>query len=310
VADNQMSQASQATQPTQTTAARRIRAGGVSLAVTELGADGGVPVMVLHGFTGSAQAMEPLTGWLAARLQARLICPDLVGHGLSEAPEDLTLYTVEAMVKQITDLADTLECETFHLVGYSMGGRVALTLGCTEVSRLRSLTLIGASSGIADTDQRIKRQQADTQRAQRLLGDFEAFVDEWMAQPLFASQAALGEEHCREARQQRLASKPEGLARSLIAAGTGAMVPLDEQLGRCEVPTLLVVGVHDTKFCAIAEQLEAGLSQAQITRIASAGHAAHLEQPDTTATVIERFIASTDTSASSRENTRSAAGQR
>ena len=284
---------------------RWIQAGGVALAVTEFGTDDGTtedvaPVMVLHGFTGSAQAMEPLAGRLAVQLRARVICPDLVGHGRSEVPEDLALYTVESMVEQVTDLADTLGFETFHLVGYSMGGRVALTLGCTEPARLSLLTLIGASSGISDTDQRIKRQQADTQRAQHLLDDFEAFVDEWMTQPLFASQAALGEEHRSAARQQRLSSNPQGLARSLIAAGTGAMTPLDERLGRCGIPTLLVVGAQDIKFCAITERLAASLPQAQVIRIASAGHAAHLEQPDTTATEIASFINETDTSAVAR----------
>ena len=268
----------------------KIRAGGVEMAVTESGPAAGVPVVVLHGFTGSAQAMAPLTEPLAARLAARIICPDLVGHGRSEAPGDLDLYRVESMAGQIAGLADALNVETFHLVGYSMGGRVALRLGCAASPRLRSLTLIGASAGIAEPEQRRQRAQIDAARAERIFADFEAFVDEWMADPLFAGQAALGETHLRAARAQRLASDPQGLARSLLAGGTGAMEPLHERLGDCDTPTRLLVGAQDTKFCAIADQLAAGLPRAGVIRIDGAGHAAHVEQPAAAAAVAD-FIA-------------------
>lgn len=271
----------------------RIRAGGVDLAVTEHGPADGVPVVVLHGFTGSAQAMEPLTHSLATGLGARVICPDLIGHGRSEAPDDLDLYRVEAMAGQVAAVAVALGCDPFHLVGYSMGGRVALTVGCTEPQRLRSLALIGASAGIADPEQRHSRARADAARAHRITSDFAAFVDEWMADPLFSGQAALGEAHLRAARDQRLASSPAGLARSLLAGGTGSMVPLHSRLNGCDPPTLVLAGAHDTKFCQIAEQLAAALPRAVVARIDGAGHAAHIEQPAATAAAITGFIAST-----------------
>jgi len=268
------------------------------MAVTELGPAAGVPVVVLHGFTGSAKAMDPLTERLAARLPARIICPDLVGHGRSEVPDDFDLYRVEAMAGQIAALAAALDFGTFHLIGYSMGGRVALRLGCTASPRLRSLTLIGASAGIAEPEQRRQRARSDAARAERILADFEAFVDEWMAGPLFAGQAALGETHLHGARAQRLASNPQGLARSLLAGGTGAMEPLHECLGDCDTPTQLLVGAHDTKFCAIADQLASRLPRAGVARIDGAGHAAHLEQAAATAAEIADFIDRAEASSS------------
>ena len=261
------------------------------MAVTESGPAAGVPVVVLHGFTGSAQAMAPLTERLAVRLAARIISPDLVGYGRSEVPDDLDLYRVESMAGQVAGLADALGCETFHLVGYSMGGRVALRLGCTGSRRLRSLTLIGASAGIADPAERRLRAEADAARAERIGADLAAFVDEWMADPLFAGQAAMGEAHLQAARDQRLASNPQGLARSLAAGGTGAMEPLHERLADCDTPTRLLVGAHDAKFCAIADQLAAGLPRACVTHIDGAGHAAQVEQPAAAAAAIADFIA-------------------
>ncbi len=263
--------------------------------MSEQGQVTGVPVIVLHGFTGSAQAMAPLTERLAAgdpsRPAPRVIAPDLVGHGDSDSPDALDLYRVEAMAGQVLAVADALDCDTFHLVGYSMGGRVALTLGCAASQRLRSLTLIGVSPGIADPVERRCRAEADATRALRVTADFEAFVDEWMADPLFANQAEMGEAHLEAARAQRLASNPQGLARSLRAGGTGSMAPLHDRLGHCDVPTRLVVGARDAKFSAIAEALTAALPTAEIVRIANAGHAAHIEQPEATSIAVADFIA-------------------
>ena len=276
------------------------------MAVIEFGPADGVPVVVLHGFTGSAQAMAPLAERLAVGEQPcpalRVIAPDLVGHGGSDSPDDLAVYRVQAMADQVGALADALCCETFHLVGYSMGGRVALALGCVSPPRLRSLTLIGASAGIADPDERRRRAEADQARAERIVTDLDAFVAEWMGGPLFAGQTALGEAHLRAARAQRLASNPAGLARSLVAGGTGAMQPLHERLADCDVPTLLVVGARDSKFCAIAAQLAAGLPRAAVARIEGTGHAAHLEQPDATAVAIADFIAGAEADLAGEED--------
>ena len=280
----------------------RIRVLGTELAVWVSGPPQGVPVIVLHGFTGSASAMAPLTDRLAGAFRAadesvrplRLIVPDLVGHGGSEVPSDPSAYRVESMAGQVAALADALGCETFHLVGYSMGGRVALTLGCISPRRLRSLALIGASAGIADADERRRRAGDDSARAERITTDFAAFVDDWMNDPLFAGQAALGDVYLAAARAQRMASNPDGLALSLRHGGTGSMTPLHRELGRCQAPTLLVVGLADTKFCDIAEELAAGLPQALIARIAGAGHAAHVERPGHTAAVIAASIAAAE----------------
>lgn len=271
------------------------------MAVTAFGPAAGVPVVLLHGFTGSGRAMAPLTEPLAARLAARIVCPDLVGHGRSEVPDDLDLYRVDAMAGQVAGLADALGWETFHLAGYSMGGRVALALGCMASPRLRSLTLIGASAGIADPAERRRRAEADETRARRVAADLEAFVDEWMATPLFAGQAVLGEAHLRAARAQRLASSPRGLARSLLAGGAAAMEPLHERLADCDTPTRLLVGADDTKFCAIADQLAAGLPRAGVVRIDGAGHAAHLEQPAAAVAAVADFIAGVETGLEAEE---------
>ncbi|MFQ5558223.1 MAG: alpha/beta fold hydrolase [Acidimicrobiales bacterium] len=269
---------------------RRVLVDGTELVVTVEG--DGPPVLVLHGFTGSAAAMEPLTEPIAR--SHRLIAPDMVGHGESASPTHLARYTVAAMGHQVLTIADALECRTFHLVGYSMGGRVALWVGCTAPERLRSLSLIGATAGIADEAGRADRRAGDEARADSIESDLVTFVDEWMANPLFAGQRTLGEGFLARSRAQRLASDARGLANSLRGGGTGAMIPLHDRLHHCAVPTLLVVGEHDARFRAVAEDLDRVLPTSSVAVVPGAGHATHLEAAEATAARVLDHISRTD----------------
>lgn len=256
---------------------------GVDLHVERSGS--GPPVILLHGFTGDGTTMRGLAQRLEAG--AEVVVPDLVGHGRSCSPADERHYSVDAMAAQVAVLGEGSFGSPFHLVGYSMGGRVALTLACRRPELLRSLTLIGASAGLADESERAERRASDIRLAERLeLDGLEAFVDEWMASPLFATQTRLGDDFLAPARAQRLRNSAIGLARSLRAAGAGAMVPLHDGLPRCGVPTAFVVGAEDLKFIGIAVELAALMPTAGVSVIENAGHAAHLEQPDEVAAVV------------------------
>ena len=180
--------------------------------------------------------------------------------------------------------------EPIDLVGYSMGGRVALTAACRHPGMIRSLSLIGASAGLADPAERAARAAADDELAALIENDLGAFVDRWMANPLFATQARLGDEFLAQARAQRLRNSPRHLAMSLREASTGRMTPLNDQLHRCTMPVGLIVGADDPKFLAIAEDLVTRLPDAEIHVIADAGHAAHLEQPAAVAAAIHHTI--------------------
>ena len=98
-------------------------------------------VIILHGFTGDGSTMRAL----ADLADPAAIVPDLVGHGAGPHSTDPADYTVDAMADAVLALAGD-RCD---LVGYSMGGRVALTAACRHPERVRSLTLIGASAGLA-----------------------------------------------------------------------------------------------------------------------------------------------------------------
>ena len=244
-------------------------------------------MVLLHGFTGDGTTMDGLAPRLEA--DAEVILPDLVGHGRSSVPGDERDYSVDAMAAHIAAIGEECASSSFHLVGYSMGGRVALTLACRNPELLRSLTLIGASAGLAGEAERADRRLSDEALAKSIERDgLATFVDRWMANPLFATQARLGVDFLAASRAQRLRNSAAGLARSLRAAGTGMMAPLHDDLRSCAVPTVFVVGAEDPKFTWIAVELAARMPTADISVIDNAGHAAHLEQPDAIASVIRR----------------------
>lgn len=248
----------------------------------------GEPVLVLHGFTGDAESMESVADGLDAHRVIRL---ELVGHGGSDAPDALESYSMAACVRHVLGAADALALERPHLLGYSMGGRAALVAAAARPQRFASLVLVGATAGISDPTLRSERVAADRALAQRILQEgLEPFVDAWMALPLFASQARLGEAALARARRQRLRNRAHGLANSLIGMGAGAQPPLFDTLCDVTLPTLLVVGDEDEKFKAIAKQLATRLPNASISVLAEAGHAAHLEAPAEFARVVGRFL--------------------
>ncbi len=268
-----------------------VEAGGVRLhAIVEgVSRKNAESVLVLHGFTGGAESMSCVSDPLSReRCVARL---ELVGHGESDAPESLARYSMAACADQIVEAARALDLGRPHLVGYSMGARAALAAGLAHPDSFSSLVLVGATAGIADPTLRAERIALDEELADRIEREgIEAFVDHWMALPIFASQARLGADALARARALRLRNRPKGLARSLRGMGAGAQEPLHERLGRFQRPILLVVGQQDDKFRSIAASLEPAMADARIEIVENVGHAAHLEAPDSFALVLRRFF--------------------
>jgi 2-succinyl-6-hydroxy-2,4-cyclohexadiene-1-carboxylate synthase len=273
---------------------RYVEVSGVTLHAEVSGADRpGRAIVLLHGFTGAAESMAETAGHLAEL--GPTVCIDVVGHGRSDAPEPLDAYRMSSCVAQLVAVIDSLELGRPHWLGYSMGGRAALCMCVSHPSRVASALVVGASAGIEDPGDRAQRTRGDQALADRILDlGLEAFVDSWMALLMFASQKRLGEERLAAARRQRLAACPHGLANSLRGMGSGAMPPLHRQLSAIDLPVCLVAGDEDAKFTAIAADLARRIPGARTETIERAGHAAHLENPESFARVARHFFASVD----------------
>lgn len=260
----------------------------LQLATTMTGS--GEPVVVIHGFTGSGAAMAPLIDRLNGR---RRIAVDLPGHGRSPAPPEQSRYSVEAMAESVARLAATAADEPYHVVGYSMGGRVALALAASHPHECRSLTLISATAGMTDETERARRRQADEALADRIgHHGLEQFVEDWMALPMWDTlRARLSQTEWDASMRQRRGSDPVGLANSLRAGGTGTMTPLWDRLGTLDAPTLVVCGELDAKFVDIGRRMSRLLPDSELVVMPGVGHAAHLEVPDESAHAVQGHLA-------------------
>jgi 2-succinyl-6-hydroxy-2,4-cyclohexadiene-1-carboxylate synthase len=265
-----------------------IDAGGVRLHVAEMGS--GTPVVLLHGFTGSARAMACVAG--ALRDTHRTLSVDLIGHGRSAAPRDAAAYSMTACVGQLAAALDELGVHDAHWIGYSMGGRVALAFGVAHPARMTSALLVGTSAGIRDPQQRADRVLDDEALAERIEREgVEAFVDFWISQSFLVDARRLGARGVAEARKMRLANSAHGLAASLRGMGSGAQPPLHGALARVGAPICLVVGEEDLKFRTLAEEMSQELPNACVEVVPEAGHSAHTDNPAAFLELARRFLA-------------------
>jgi 2-succinyl-6-hydroxy-2,4-cyclohexadiene-1-carboxylate synthase len=248
-----------------------------------------VPTLVLlHGFTGSALTWETsLAGLATVQSQEpvetppmHIIALDMLGHGRSDAPFDPTRYSIEHCQQNILAALQQLGVPAHQaiLLGYSMGGRIALYTALSGY--FRALILESASPGIADPDERAQRRNADNNLADRIERDgIPAFIDYWEKIPLFASQQHLPDTVRAAQRSQRLTNNTRGLANSLRGVGTGVQSALYEYLPDLHIPALLIAGDLDDKYCAIAQQMAHILPEASLSIVPDAGHTVHLERP-------------------------------
>ncbi len=240
----------------------------------------GPPLLLMHGFTGSLASWTPLLPWLS-RFH-RVITVDLPGHGRTVAPATPEFYTMERTAAGVAALIDAVTTAPVHLLGYSMGGRLALYFALHYPELVRALLLESASPGLPTDEERTARRARDDALATRIERDgIPAFVARWEMVSLFASQAKLPATVRVSVRAQRLQNQADGLANSLRGMGTGAQPSLWLRLAEVRAPTLLMAGEHDAKFCAIARAMNARMRNGNLAIIPGAGHTIHLERPHT-----------------------------
>jgi 2-succinyl-6-hydroxy-2,4-cyclohexadiene-1-carboxylate synthase len=253
----------------------RVDLGGFALNVEVAGQ--GPPVVLLHGFTGSAAGWAPTVDALSSEFTT--IAVDIVGHGKSDAPASLDHYRMEQCVDDLVAVVRKAGYDRACWLGYSMGGRTALQVAVRRPEAVSVLILEGGSPGLATAEERVERVRSDEALAERIEREgVEKFVAYWESIGLFSTQS---DDLRAVLRPGRLACSATGLANSLRGMGTGAQPALHERLGEVRVPVLLLAGALDVKFTGIAHEMARAFPDASMEAIEDAGHAAHLEQPDT-----------------------------
>ena len=249
-----------------------------------------VPALaLLHGFAGDSSAWD----WVRPGLRelGPTLAIDLMGHGQSPAPGDPRPYSMEATLEDLAAAVRGLRLPPCWWIGYSLGGRVALHLAVRKPELVRGLVLVSTSPGLQYKAERDARVEEDESLAQFILAaGMEAFVERWLAMPLFAGFDQMPEERLKLERERRLSQRPIGLANSLRGLGTGTMPSLWDRLGEIKVPTLVVTGDEDEKFSQIGATMVSAIPGAEMARVPASSHAPQTEQPDTFVLVVSRFI--------------------
>lgn len=265
----------------------RIHVNGIGFYIRLMGR--GDPLILLHGFTGSSKSWLPHMH--TYKHEVACVAVDLIGHGGTDAPSNPERYRMELCLTDLARLLDLMGIDRAHVLGYSMGGRVALAFALTYPQRVRSLIIESAGPGIEDADERRARIRADEGWAELIEQQgLDAFVSHWEEQPLFNTQNALTESARNELRVQRHGNNALGLINSLRGLGTGSQPSYWNRLNTLRAPTLLISGAHDVKYCEMARRMSTFIPDAHHALVPDVGHTVHLENPAEFDRIVLHFI--------------------
>jgi 2-succinyl-6-hydroxy-2,4-cyclohexadiene-1-carboxylate synthase len=246
-------------------------------------------VVFLHGFSGSSNDWKQIIKMLPVKLQCVAI--DLVGHGKSFSPDDINLYNKDAIVAQINSVLNKLKLGKIILVGYSMGGRAALSYALNNPLRVKGLVLESTTPGIIQESLRKERRNSDEEIAGLIENSgIENFVDYWMHLPIFETQKKLPVEKLKEVRLKKLNNNKTGLINSIRGFGQGVMPQAWNELIKIDFKVLLITGEKDLKYTVLNSQMLAKIKNAEHKIISDAGHNIHLEKPEVFVTLLKDFI--------------------
>jgi 2-succinyl-6-hydroxy-2,4-cyclohexadiene-1-carboxylate synthase len=242
-------------------------------------------VLFLHGFLGNREDFDEVIPLLVDRYSCLTL--DLPGHGKTDVVDD---YSMPKTADEIVALLDNLKIPQAFLVGYSMGGRLALYLALNFPERFPKVVIESGSPGLKTEEERSTRLQRDFALADQLETNFSQFLTDWYEQPLF--QSLKQHPKFEQLLDQRLQNDPIGLAKSLREMSTGAQPSLWEKLKAHQNSLLLIVGERDRKFININQEMVSICETARLAIVPDVGHNIHLEKPEIFANYIKDFLLS------------------
>jgi len=221
-------------------------------------------VTLLHGFLQDGRAWDELVARLPAEWTFER--PHLLGQSSPASAAEL-----------VTGRS--------HLVGYSMGGRLALWIAVRHPERVLSVTTIGAHAGL-EPGERAQRAAADAALAERIEREgMDWFATYWAAQPMFSRLAGR-----TDLDAMRRAQDPAAVAATLRGLGPAAVEPFWDRLGAISVPGLFIAGAEDGRYPDLARRLAAAVPHGRAEIVPGAGHAVHLERPDEVARLLRAHL--------------------
>jgi 2-succinyl-6-hydroxy-2,4-cyclohexadiene-1-carboxylate synthase len=247
-------------------------------------------LLLIHGFTGSSLDWEKIVPKLPENFNYFTI--DLLGHGNSDSPSEKNLYNAESLTSQLKEFSAKIIKEKFVLLGYSMGGRAALSFSVKYPEDIKGLILESTSAGIKEEMERKERIKKDEQVAEFIDShSIEEFIEYWMGMDIFNTQKRFSNSKLGEIKRTKLKNSKTGLSNSLRGFGTGCMTPLYDKLKNITCKTLLITGDLDEKFSLLNAEMVNSFPAAKHISIKNSGHNTHLETPDAFIKTVNKFLA-------------------
>lgn len=251
-------------------------AGALRLRVSEAG-EGGRPLLLVHGFTGSRTDFEDHLDALA-ELGFHVVAPDQRGHGDSDQPDDEADYSFAAFVSDLLALADELGWDRFVLLGHSMGGMVVQRLVLRAPERVAALILMdtGGEALVIDPELRELGVRVAREHGTEAIADVVATMEGPLDNEAYRRHAAEDPTYAARGDRNLRASAAPMYAAMLTALTTHD--PIYDRLAEVVTcPTLVIVGEHDTPFHQASDRLAAAIPGARLVTVAGGGHSPQFE---------------------------------
>ncbi len=246
------------------------------------------PVVFLHGFMGRGEDWRAVCQMLAVDYYC--LVPDLPGHGENtKLPLDEPII-FDGLAKGILTLLDTHALPQAAMVGYSMGGRIALHTIIQHPARFRALILESASPGLQETEERQVRLETDRGRARKILQDgLPAFLEKWYRAELFSSLQRRPK-ILDSIKTARLQNESVWMAKVIVDLSPGQQKPLWKELPNLTLPSLILAGELDAKYRLVAAKTAGAMVNAQLQLIPQSGHNIHAEETGVFMLVVGEFL--------------------
>ncbi|WP_300562604.1 2-succinyl-6-hydroxy-2,4-cyclohexadiene-1-carboxylate synthase [Companilactobacillus sp.] len=237
-----------------------------------------VTFVFLHGFLGSKRDFEKIVG----DFSEQYLVLDLLGFGENKDQNiEPDRFIQKNQVEDLEDIFSKLNLVNINLVGYSMGGRLAIAYALKYPKRINSLFLESTTAGISDQQQRLDRQNHDKKLAHSVIDQgMDKFIENWEKLPLFSSQQAVSKNDFTFMHQQRIDQNPINVANSLLEMGTGKQPNYWPDVGQLsKLSVKIIVGSKDSKFIKIGHRLHELIHGSTLTVVSNSGHNVHFETP-------------------------------
>ena len=251
---------------------------GVNLAYVVKGR--GAPLVAMHGFANSIYTWEPVMDAFSRRFQA--FAYDHRGHGGSSKRQGP--FTIETLAQDLLALLNFWGLDRVHLMGHSMGGRVAQWFTLEHPERVDSLMLVGSSAAAPEGEM---RRRFEFLRKIALDEGIEAALASEEMQATLPRDYIDGAS-AEEFRKRFLNNTPEDYAAAVEAILNTP--DMRERLGEIHVPAWVCVGEGDAGAMAIGEMFEERIPGCVKTIIPACGHFPMQDAPEAFSSAFDDFV--------------------